>query len=269
MELKQVLAEVPGLNRQFVYYLESQGYIRPLKVPRARIARRYYRDEDVRVLRDVWRYYQRGYSVQASYRLSRREPLGTYVTFPVSKETRMNAFETTTKQQSVVEASAVYGSTFDFIVRTDSPDEADIYYGLLPALAETSHVGAATVLRTIDEFQRPSANERAGQGLIAYVFMKVPGKDIADVMTELQEFEEVVEAATVYGETDIVAKVITADQAALDTLVMEHFHKLEKVESTRTFIVIGGLHWERSAKNSAASLKDESLSDVGLGDDGR
>jgi DNA-binding Lrp family transcriptional regulator len=247
MELKQVLAEVPGMHRQFVYYLESQGYIRPVKIPRARIARRYYRTEDVRVLREMWRYYQRGYSVQASYQLlSRRDRLVTYVTFPVNKEILTAAFQTATRQQSVVEASAVYGSTFDFVVRTDTPEEGEIYYGLLPALAETGLVGPATVLRATNAFQRPQAQERAGLNMIAYVFMRVPGKDIEEVMDTLQEIDEVVEAAAVYGETDIVAKVVTGDQAALDSLVIDRLHRLEKVESTRTFIVIGGMHWERS-----------------------
>jgi DNA-binding Lrp family transcriptional regulator len=81
--------------------------------------------------------------------------------------------------------------------------------------------------------------------MIAYVFMKVPGKDIEDVMHQLQEMAEVVEAAAVYGETDIVVKVETKDQAELDSLVMDRLHLLDKVESTRTFIVIGGTHWER------------------------
>jgi DNA-binding Lrp family transcriptional regulator len=246
MELKHVLAEIPGLNRQFVYYLESQGYIRPVKIPRARISRRSYRSEDVGLIRDMWRYYQRGYSVQAAYQLlSRGDRLATYVAFPVSKAVLARAFATATMQASVVEASAVYGSPFDFLVRTDTPDEGEIYYGLLPALAEAGLMGPATVLKASNAFTRPQAHKKAGQGMIAYVFMKVPAKDIEDVMSSLEEIDGVVEAAAVYGETDIVAKVETGDQAALDVLVMERLHRLEEVESTRTFIVIGGMHWER------------------------
>ena len=40
MELKDVLAQVPGLEKRFVYYLESLGYIQPTRVPKRRIARR-------------------------------------------------------------------------------------------------------------------------------------------------------------------------------------------------------------------------------------
>jgi DNA-binding transcriptional MerR regulator len=246
MELKYVLAEVPGLNRQFVYYLESQGYIRPAKIPRTRISRRSYEAEDVRLIREMWRYYQRGYSVQAAHQLlSRPQRLATYVTFPVSKKVLAGALATATKQASVVEAGAVYGSPFDLVIRTDTPDEGEIYYGLLPALAEAGLMGPATVLKTSSAFTRPRAGKKAGQGMIAYVFMKVPAKDIEEVMSALEEIDGVVEAAAVYGETDIVAKVETADQAALDVLVMERLHQLEQVESTRTFIVIGGMYWER------------------------
>jgi DNA-binding Lrp family transcriptional regulator len=246
VELKDVLAEVPGMHRQFVYYLESQGYIRPLKVQRARIARRSYRTEDLRVLREMWKYYQRGFSVQTAYQLfSRRERLATYVMFPVARQARAQAFEAIIRQASVAEVCAVYGSSFDFIVRTDTPEESDVYYSLLPALAGIGLVGPATVLKANSAFQRPHRHKEARRTMIAYVFMKVPGKDIEDVMHQLQEMAEVVEAAAVYGETDIVVKVETQDQTALDSLVMDRLHQLEKVESTRTFIVIGGSHWQR------------------------
>jgi DNA-binding Lrp family transcriptional regulator len=250
VELKDVLAEIPGMHRQFVYYLESQGYIHPLKVQRTRIARRSYRPEDLDILREMWRYYQRGYSVQSAYQLiNRPERFASYVTFPADKRVWAQALEATKRQASVAAASAVYGSTFDFIVRAETPEESDIYFTLLPALAGIGLVGPAAVLRMTSGFQRPSGEREAGRELIAYVFMKVPGKDIDDVMQQLRSMEEVVEAAAVYGETDIVAKVEAPDQAALDSLVMKRLHQLDKVESTRTFIVIGGTHWERPRDN--------------------
>lgn len=81
--------------------------------------------------------------------------------------------------------------------------------------------------------------------MMAYVLMRVPGKDAPQVMEELRQLPVIVEAATVYGETDIIAKIVVASQRELDELVMEKLHSLPAVESTRTFIVIGGLHWSR------------------------
>ena len=73
--------------------------------------------------------------------------------------------------------------------------------------------------------------------------MKVPGKDVSDVMAVLKQLDGVAEASTVYGESDIIAKVAVRDQASLDSLVMERIHEAPGVESTRTYLVIGGMHW--------------------------
>ena len=64
-------------------------------------------------------------------------------------------------------------------------------------------------------------------------------------MEQLKTFPEVQKASTVYGESDVIARVETADQEALDTLVMQRLHDLPAVESTRTFVVIKNLHWRR------------------------
>ena len=53
------------------------------------------------------------------------------------------------------------------------------------------------------------------------------------------------EASAVYGETDIIAKVEVPGQAELDQLVFHQVQGLPEVEATRTFIVVGGLHWTR------------------------
>ncbi|MFQ5879530.1 MAG: Lrp/AsnC ligand binding domain-containing protein [Dehalococcoidia bacterium] len=247
MELKEVLGQVPGLHKRFVYYLESQGYIRPAKLRRQRISRRDYSDDDLRVVREMWRYYQRGYSVQAAYDLvSRRQRVTAYVTLPVPAARWRQLLEALREQPEVVEASIVYGTSLDFVVRTDTPDEGEIYHGLLPALTSVGLVGAPTVLRATNRFQREEAAAQGGDGrMMAYVLMRVPGKDADRVMEELRRFPGIVEAATVYGESDIIAKVVAAGQRELDELVMEKLHGIPAVESTRTFIVIGGLHWSR------------------------
>jgi len=81
--------------------------------------------------------------------------------------------------------------------------------------------------------------------MLAYILMKVPVKNVAEVMDQLKALEPVQEASTVYGESDIVAKVEVKDQEHLDTLIMEQVHAIPAVESTRTFVVIRRLHWSR------------------------
>jgi DNA-binding Lrp family transcriptional regulator len=65
------------------------------------------------------------------------------------------------------------------------------------------------------------------------------------VLDLLREFPHVVEAAVVYGETDIITKIEAPTQAALDEVIMGRIQGIPAVESTRTFLVVGGLAWER------------------------
>ncbi len=81
--------------------------------------------------------------------------------------------------------------------------------------------------------------------MLAYVLLKVPAKHMADVIEQLKSFSGVTEAAVVYGETDIITKVEVADQTELDDLVINKMQGIEMVQSTRTFIGVGGLHWNR------------------------
>ncbi len=84
MRLQAVLNQIEGLEKRFVYYLESQGYIQPQKLQKTRIARRDYSVADLERIRGIWHYYQRGISVQRAYELVTREAAdGAYVFFPV------------------------------------------------------------------------------------------------------------------------------------------------------------------------------------------
>ncbi len=81
--------------------------------------------------------------------------------------------------------------------------------------------------------------------MIAYLLLTAPGTDVNDVVDRLRDFEAVVEAGVVYGDCDVVAKVVAVDQAELDEVVMERIHEIPGVESTRTFIAIPSMYWTR------------------------
>ena len=82
--------------------------------------------------------------------------------------------------------------------------------------------------------------------MLAYVLIKAPPKQVGTVIESLREYSGVVEAAALYGESDAFVKIDVPTQDDLDDLVMNRIHALPAVESTRTFIVVGGMHWERS-----------------------
>lgn len=79
----------------------------------------------------------------------------------------------------------------------------------------------------------------------AWVLIKVPAKRIDGLVEELRTYAGIVEASGIYGETAAIAKREVANQDALDDLVMQRIQTIEAVESTRTFIASGGMHWQR------------------------
>jgi DNA-binding Lrp family transcriptional regulator len=128
--------------------------------------------------------------------------------------------------------------------------EEDIYLSLLPIFAQAG-VPAVPVVKKVERAIERKEYRNKGQekGMLAYILMKVPGKDVEDLLERLKDFQEIQEASTLYGESDVILKVQVKDQDQLDRLVMEKLHGLPMVESTRTFIVIGHLHWRREEKN--------------------
>lgn len=80
--------------------------------------------------------------------------------------------------------------------------------------------------------------------ITAFVLITVPAQKSGDVVRLLMEkFSEfVVEAAAVYGEADVIAKVETPSVESLHDLVMNSIQNLPNVRVTRTFIVIPQLH---------------------------
>lgn len=78
----------------------------------------------------------------------------------------------------------------------------------------------------------------------AFVLITVPANKSGDVvrilMDNYQDF--VTEAAAVYGEADVIAKVTTPSIEKLHELVMDKIQNIPNVRVTRTFIIIPQLH---------------------------
>ncbi|MBI2370717.1 MAG: Lrp/AsnC ligand binding domain-containing protein [Deltaproteobacteria bacterium] len=79
--------------------------------------------------------------------------------------------------------------------------------------------------------------------MLAYVLLRVPPKQSATVLNKLRQVSGVLEAAAVYGEVDLIAKVEAPDHDALDDLILDRIQSIPEVESTQTHIVISKLHW--------------------------
>ena len=245
MDLKDVLRQVPGLNRRFVYYLESQGYIRPKRLPKRRIDRRDYSDDDVVVVRETWRYYSRGLSLQAAARLATTsERIAAYVGLSVPAGTERQVIGRVAEADDAVEAAAVYADDFNIMVKLLVRRDEDVYEFAAPLLAEGA-VERAPRLWNVEPALARAVRNGGPTDMMAYLLIKAPGKDVAEVLRRLEQIEQVVEAGAVYGESDIIAQVEAPSQEMLDHVVMEQLHEIEAVESTRTYIVVGGTRWVR------------------------
>src|SRR3954447_6915408 len=163
MRLQDVLAAVPGVEKRFVHYLESQGYIHPQKLQKARIARRDYSSDDLERVRGIWRYYQRGMSVQRAFELVARPPSeGAYVLFPVPARRRRQALDLLREDDLVLEAGIIYGESADVLARLQSHHESDVH-AVLDRLFNAGIVaGIPQVHRYVAAYQGPAGSSGTG-----------------------------------------------------------------------------------------------------------
>lgn len=73
---------------------------------------------------------------------------------------------------------------------------------------------------------------------IAFVLINAEIGSEADVLKELRKVEGVVEAYSVYGVYDVVAKIQADTMDKLKEIVTWHVRRLEKVRSTLTMIAV-------------------------------
>lgn len=257
MRLSDVLAQVDGLNKRFVYYLEAQGHISPTKIRKARISRRDYSAEDLATIHDLWSYYRRGYTIQGARELVERSgALAAYVLFAVPSRRWREAIDLLAECEKVGEAALVHGESANAIVRIAAPDDHEIWAVLNQVFDHVGIEGIPRILKLDREgaFRRSGLDhERLGAdgsapskaAMQAYLLIKVPAKHAGGVLEQLREFPGVAEASMVYGETDIVARVEAGDQESLDDLIINEIQGLPAVESTRTFVVVSKQHWRR------------------------
>ena len=247
MKLGEVLSRVGGVEKRFVYYLEAQGDIRPTRLPKSRIARRDYSDEDVRRIARFWDYYRRGYSLATARELVANE-VGqlAYVFLRTAARQRSQAVELLRVSERVREIAPVYGESWDLVAKVEASRAEEVFQVLHDVFDRGLLVGPPAVRRARAGWVKPEPSN-GGPRMLAYVLITVPAKQLHGVLERLRGFEGVSEASVIYGETDIIAKVEVEDQAQLDELVVGQIQGLPEVEATRTFIAVGGMQWKRES----------------------
>jgi DNA-binding Lrp family transcriptional regulator len=73
--------------------------------------------------------------------------------------------------------------------------------------------------------------------VLAYVMFKVSSGTEREVAQKLIEFEEVLQADVIFGEYDVVAKVLVKSLDALEDFVSDHIRNIPNVLVTSTMII--------------------------------
>ena len=73
--------------------------------------------------------------------------------------------------------------------------------------------------------------------VLAYVLFKVNSGTEREVAQKLIEFDEVIQADIIFGEYDVVAKMVTNDLDSLEEFVSERVRTVSNVLVTSTMII--------------------------------
>jgi len=73
--------------------------------------------------------------------------------------------------------------------------------------------------------------------VLAYVMFKVSSGTEREVAQKLIEFDEVMQADVIFGEYDVVAKILAKDIDALEDFVSDHVRSISNVLVTSTMII--------------------------------
>jgi DNA-binding Lrp family transcriptional regulator len=126
MQLKEILNQIPGVGKDFVYYLEDKGYIHPRKIQKDRISRREYSRRNYEIIASVFKYYKRGYPPKIAYQLvTKEERMVAYVLMEVPGKQSRKVLESLKEIDGVKEAAATYGDS-DIIAKIDVPDISEL-----------------------------------------------------------------------------------------------------------------------------------------------
>ena len=246
MRLADVLRQVDGATKRFVDYLEARGHVHPQLIEKQRIARRDYSVEDVRRIGAIWAYHRRGLSVRSAVALvDQTERARAYVFFKVPPGRWRETLDLLQRFDSVDEAAVVYGEHEDLIARVVAADDGEVH-AVLAAVVRAAAISSQPTVRRVGAAAPGAPREPGAEAKMqAYVLVKASAKQVEETLARLRTLDGVVEADAIYGETDVICRVEVADQARLDHLVMRELHEIPSVESTRTYIVVGGMTWRR------------------------
>ncbi len=114
------------------------------------------------------------------------------------------------------------------------------------ALAATLHISRASAYNRVERLERAGVitgygarvdPRKLGLGLSAYIYLSISQHGWRDVRDQVLQFENVVHAAMVTGDADIVLLVRTRDVEELRQLVIGRLQEMPEIRSTQTVMI--------------------------------
>ena len=115
------------------------------------------------------------------------------------------------------------------------------------AVAEQAHISRANAYARLDRLRGQGVirgftavvdHEKYGNGLAAYVSVRIEQHSWERFRDYLRDIPEVDHAALVSGDVDLLLLVRVADAAALRTFVLERLQRIPEVRSTQTMFIL-------------------------------
>jgi DNA-binding Lrp family transcriptional regulator len=256
-----------GLERSFIYYLESQGFIHPDKERKGKVEKRYFSPGDVEKITKIWEYVQKdGMSPRKAYERLQQEELKSNETLPKvigdsSKDDFIafmlirselselyTIFKTLTECKERQEAAVVFGD-WDIILRLSIDNLASLHSFFAFTIRDIHKISRAKTFIAIDPkdpticWSEPSRhqgiNGQEKEDTVAYIFIETKDDGAALIRGALREKEEVISAVSVYGEANIIAKVAVKEGLpCLNEFIDQTLRNHPAVMRTNTFPVL-------------------------------
>lgn len=177
------------------------------------------------------------------------DPLGEFFAYALIKAPKMDTDTIQKKLQSIkfgkkngIIESALVAGEYDIIVKVVAEDIDSLNEIVMHRIQGLLEVERTNTFIVINEprlyyWQRPVSLTYNKNRYITYVLVKVPALYSGGVVVCLMDLPEVVEAAAVYGESDVIVKIETSMQEERDSVIMEKIRRIPFVEFTRTYAV--------------------------------
>ena len=141
---------------------------------------------------------------------------------------------------SVKQALGAFGP-YDVIVKLESPDET-IEYDISHKIRKIPHIRSTVTLRVQKEgFRKTNQTENKvleKHSAQAYTLLRCNESNESEIMDNLKNIPDVIEADVLLGSFDIIARIVAPTYNEISSIVSNRIRKMKNIKSTTTLFAI-------------------------------